>query len=365
MSTSGYPQGHALIIAVATYHHINSLPVVVLNDAREVARILGSPQYCGYNPANIKQLLNDFATRKAVLEGLNDLAARTGPDDTACVYFSGHGALTGGIDESSLLPVDCTANDLAGTSISAAEFSDALQQIKAKRLIIFLDACHAAGAGSLKNAASADNPKFGFSEKTLAHLATGTGRALMASSKPSETSLIMHGAHNSAFTAALIEGLTGAADRNGDGVIKVFDLFDYVSRQVPQTTNDAQHPIFKASQLEQNFPIALSRGGTKTPSHDGAGGAGNVADSSSWQELAAILPILYPAGPNDQEIWERAGGDISRLRLQGTGRATWFAAIKVLEQGGGGAGISINSLVDASLEDFPGHHGLADIRHRR
>lgn len=358
MSTSGYPQGHALIVAVASYSHINPLPQVVLNDARVIADVLSSPQHCGYDPANIIQLLDGFATRTAVLAGLEDLAARTGPEDMACVYFSGHGALTGGVDESSLLTVDCIESDLAGTSISATEFSDALHQIKAKRLIVFLDACHAAGAGTLKSAAFADKLPSGFSEKMLSRLAEGSGRALMASSRPSETSLIMRGAQNSAFTEALIEGLKGAADRNSEGVIRVFDLFDYVARQVPKTTGDCQHPIFKAGQLEQNFPIALSQRTVEaliSPKDHKA------SQEDAWQVLGTVLPELYPTGPSDHEIWERAGGDVSRLRLQGSGRGAWFAALKVLKHGGGGAQISINSLLREVLEDFPNHPSLVNV----
>lgn len=45
-------------------------------------------------------------------------------------------------------------------------------------------------------------------------------------------------------------------------------------------------------------------------------------------------------------IWQRAGGAISRLRLNGTGtgRAQWFSVLRTLEQGGGGENISIDSL---------------------
>lgn len=359
MSTFKYPQGHALIVAVAAYHYIPQLPDVVLSDARDVAAVLGSPQYCGYDPENITQLIDGAATRTAVLAGLRDLAERTGPDDTACIYFSGHGALIEGAEESSLLTVDCVASDLSGTSISASELSDAIYQIEARRLIVFLDACHAAGAGTLKSATSIDRLGTGFSDKTLTRLAVGTGRALMASSRSSETSLIMGNACNSAFTAALLEGLRGAADRHGEGVIKVFDLFEYVAQQVPYVTGDAQHPIFKASQLEQNFPIALSRGGTKAPSS--ANVEGGADGSDAWRSLASILPELYPSGPSDQEVWERAGGDVSRLRLQSSGRASWFAALKMLAQGGGGGGVSFYSLTDVVLEDFPNHPELIKL----
>tara|TARA_R110000851_G_scaffold27216_1_gene76665 strand:- start:67 stop:591 length:525 start_codon:yes stop_codon:yes gene_type:complete len=173
----------------------------------------------------------------------------------------------------------------------------------------------------------------------------------------------MGGACNSVFTAALLEGLRGAADRHEEGVIKVFDLFEYVAHQVPRLTDDAQHPIFKASQLEQNFPVALSRGGAKAPSLTSIEDGTDVNDA--WQSLASILPVLYPSGPSDQEVWERAGGDVSRLRLHNSGRASWFSALKMLAQGGGGGGVSIYSLTDVVLEDFPNNPELINFQKTR
>jgi hypothetical protein len=360
MSTSTFRQGHALIVGVAAYRHIKPLPSNVLDDARDVAAILTSSQQCGYDPLNVTQLLDGAATRDAILNGLQDLSLRTGPDDTACLYFSGHGALLGGVDgdESNLLPVDCRFDNIAASSISTAEFSAALQAIKARRLIVFLDACHAAGAGILKSVDLGIGASLGVSEKTLARLAEGAGRILMASSKTNETSLIMPGARNSAFTQALIEGLGGAADPNGSGLIKVFDLFNYVANRVPATTGDRQHPIFKASHVEQNFPVALSRSSAKKAIASSPSAHG----SNVCQTLRSVLPDLYPTGPSDQEIWARAGGDISQLRLQGTGRAMWFAALRTLEQGGGGDKISLRSLVEVALSDFPQHSVLQALR---
>jgi metacaspase-1 len=93
-------------------------------------------------------------------------------------------------------------------------------------------------------------------------------------------------------------------------------------------TPSPQHPIFKASDLEDNFPVALDRGGTKSA------GLGRQA-SERWRELEQILADLNPAGPTDQDIWARAGGDPSRLKLSGTGRANRFAALRTLKLGGG------------------------------
>jgi metacaspase-1 len=84
--------------------------------------------------------------------------------------------------------------------------------------------------------------------------------------------------------------------------------------------------------------------------------------ASKSRRLEDIMCDLYPAGPVDQEIWLRAGGDISSLQLSGTGRALWFSALRKLLQGGGGQSITTQSLVHTALEDFPHHPELLTLR---
>ena len=69
---------------------------------------------------------------------------------------------------------------------------------------------------------------------------------------------MLRGAANSLFTQHLLAGLHGGIATD-DGLIRVFDLFEYVQ---PRVTADhpQQHPIFKA-ELEENFPVALRLGG--------------------------------------------------------------------------------------------------------
>jgi hypothetical protein len=354
MNTFASPKGHALIVAIANYSHVRALPVAVLNDAKAMAEVFSSPQYCGFEQANIIQLLDEGATREAVLSGLDDLRRRAQPEDIVCVYFSGHGALTGKPDESSLLTVDSSTSDLINTSVSAFELSNALKRIEARRLIVFLDACHAAGAGTLKDVALSPQPIFGVAEKTLSQLAEGAGRALMASCRSSESSLIMPGAQNSAFTEALLEALKGKADKLKEGVVRVFDLFDYVSRTVPITTREKQHPIFKAAELENNFPVSFSKVADAAVSERLP-----LDDGTALELMSSVLPMLYPLGPCDQNVWERAGGDLSLLRLQGTGRTMWFSALKLLELGGGGVNITIRTLFGVVTDDFPNNPELS------
>ncbi len=75
-------------------------------------------------------------------------------------------------------------------------------------------------------------------------------------------------------------------------------------------------------------------------------------------ELTEIAAMLYPAGPSDRAIWQRAGGDLSRIPLEGVGHARWWSALEQLGLGGGGGTISLSSLVDVMTDDFPHHDEL-------
>jgi hypothetical protein len=350
-----FDKGRALVIGVANYSEISCLPDAVLNDARDVASMLQSDAYCGFPATNVRLLLDDQATLSAIKGALADLASAADPDDTVVIFFSGHGArfLQGTTETSALVSFDSKCSDLLSTTLTEADFSAALAKIKAKRLLVLIDACHAGGAGVLKGDGDGDI-RFGFDEKSLQRLAEGAGRVIMASSRATETSLVLPGARNSVFTSKLLEALRGKARTVGDGLIRVFDVFNYVAEQVARGVPGRQHPLFKASDLESNFPIALECGGVKTVSTQ-------TGVSEGWRELEQIMADLYPAGPNDQDIWARAGGDLSRLKLSGTGRANWFSAIRALKLGGGGVAISRRALIEAALDDYPHHPELAAL----
>ncbi|MEU8327578.1 caspase family protein [Micromonospora sp. NPDC048839] len=351
-----FNKGRALVIGISNYDEAALLPEAVLNDARDIVSVLNSTDYCGFLPGNVKVLLDEKATLDAIRAELAELASSGSPDDTVIIFFSGHGAQigSGAARTSALIPVDFQTDNVRGTVLEEAEFSAALAAMKASKLLVFIDSCYSGGAGVLK--VDEDNGvRLGFDEKSLHRLAQGAGRVIIASSRASETSLVMAGARNSIFTEHLLEALKGKARTTGDGLIRVFDVFNYVSEQVRGAVPGRQHPIFKASDLEDNFPVALDRGGTKAPS------AVQPSAPAPWREVEGIIADLYPAGPIDQEIWARAGGDVSRLKLSGTGRANWFAALRTLRLGGGGQNISYRTLLSAAIEDFPHHPELAAL----
>ena len=260
-----FTQGHALVIGIANYPNVSPLPAVVLKDGRDLAACLMDRVSCGYPAANVVQLLDGAATGAGIRTALDDLAARTGPDDTAIVFFSGHGAhtATAGIEQHYLIPYDCQLTDLPGTTLNGAEITSRLRAIKAGRLLVFFDCCHSGGIGDPKHvlpsltSSLTSSLTVGLSQDYYATLAQGTGRVVMASSRPDELSWLLPGMDNSLFTHYILEALRGQAKTLGDGYIRVFDLFRHVADTVPTKAN--QHPVFKATAMETDFPVALTR----------------------------------------------------------------------------------------------------------
>lgn len=347
-----FSQAHALIIAISKYEGSNALPPIVTKDANDVVDVLTAENYCGYKRENVRTLLDSEATLSNIRSEISYLSSKVGDNDTVFIYFSGHGGYQS--SKSFLVPVDF--NNPIGGFLVEDELSSLLSTINSDRLLFVIDACHSAGVAGFKSSEKNITETFGFTDKSLEKLSQGRGKVLLASSRESETSLILNGDQNSLFTKHFLSALRGAASSDGDNLIRVFDIFSYLEKSVPVDAEKAgqkQHPVFKSS-IENNFPVALKCGGVKQLNTTSS----NISRIKRDRNLEDILSELYPAGPTDQDIWLRAGGDVSRLKLNGSGRSQWFSAIKVLKQGGGGVDISIESLCDEMRSDYPNNPDL-------
>lgn len=339
---SSFTKARALIVGVATYANIGSLPQTITNDARDVVDILTDDQLCGYDPAKVEVLTNEMATADSLRRSLAALSNNMSEDEALFLYFSGHGHREGatGAERSFLLTHDFDFGAVDATSISDSELFEALSSIPSRRQVIMIDACHAGGIGTLKSPSDQPVPK-GIATAAISKLASGKGRVVLASSRSSEYSYALAGANNSVFTESMLRGMRGAARDKGDGTIGVLDLFDYVSRDVPARQSN-QHPVFKTDNLEENFSIAAyGPAARKSPAN---GSASDVLSSS-------LFARLYPQGPMENEIWARAGGDVARLTSGGHAIAQWHRAIDMIEKGGGG--LTMLALAKAASEDFP------------
>jgi hypothetical protein len=243
-----FDHGYALIIGVGA-----DLPTTV-DDAKAIAAQLQNPARCAYPTEQVRLLTGEQAQAEPIRDGLRWLAKAARPSDTAIVYFSGHGIET---PDYHLVPFGFDWNNLAGTAITGAEFTEHLRAIQAGKLLVLLDCCYAGGLADAKGVTKSPLPP-----DVLSSFAVGSGRVVVASSRRDEKSLVSW--PYSVFTNGVLEALAGYGAFEQDGYARVLDLVLWVGRKTPERTGDKQHPIVKVSNLSDNFALAWYAGGAKS-----------------------------------------------------------------------------------------------------
>jgi hypothetical protein len=244
-----FSHGYAVVVGVGA-----DLPVTI-EDAKAISSTLLDPTRCAYPEHQVRLLTGESARRDHIVSSLKWLAQSASEDDTAIVYFSGHGTENPGFY---LVPFGFEWQNLENTAISGTEFTELLRSIKARKLLVLLDCCHAGGQAEAKGFV-----KSPISSAALDELGRSSGRVVIASSRKDEVSWT--GNPYSQFTMAVLEALSGQGAFEQDGFARVLDLGTHVTRVVPERTGDKQHPILKVHNLEDNYALAWYAGGEKMP----------------------------------------------------------------------------------------------------
>jgi hypothetical protein len=180
------------------------------------------------------------------------------------------------------------------TSVSGAEFTARLEMLHVRRLLVFLDCCHAGGMPQLKQVGSTF-VKAPLPPELLQSLDTGMGSVVVASSYQEESSYV--GKTYSVFTECLLEALGGRGAAAQDGFARILNVLTYLFDQVPKRAPGPQHPfVKKIYDLADNFPICYYAGG----------------DKSLPAGLGVPFPQAYPRGLPD---FKRRGRDRIRASL--------------------------------------------------
>ncbi|QLE52470.1 caspase family protein [Nostoc sp. C057] len=258
-----FANGYALLIGVgeSAYQGL-SLPVTV-KDVQALHQVLVDPNFCAYpnNTQHIRLLHDKEATRSKILEQLNWLKeeAQANPEATVVVYYSGHGWFSKSQNRYYLLPHDINPFDLESSSLSAEDFTDALRQIKSKRLLVIIDSCHAAGMATARKAkAYSDFEEIPIPKSVIDDLSKGKGRVVFTSSQGEESSWIRPDNEMSIYTYHLIEALQGKGNQSREDVVKISHLMNYLSDKVPKSASTlckkTQTPYFNFE--SEDFPVA-------------------------------------------------------------------------------------------------------------
>ena len=83
-----------------------------------------------------------------------------------------------------------------------------------------------------------------------------------------------------------------------------------------------------------------------------------VSESEKWEGFQKLASELYPGGPDDDGLWERAGGDDADLPNRGDGRMRWRKAVRNIRNG---KGPTRSALLAKMKEDFPNNERIRHL----
>lgn len=150
MTTPVEPNRYALVVGIGEFQdaRIQRLKYTA-KDAEDIYRYLITPAGGGFQKQNVTLLTNRQATRRAVEEALDNLAARVRPGDTVLIYISSHGAPLNDRENMNIVMYDTRPkprHDIFLTSLTDEKLSQTVRALDAARLLIVLDTCYSGAA---------------------------------------------------------------------------------------------------------------------------------------------------------------------------------------------------------------------------
>lgn len=137
-----------------------------------------------------------------------------------------------------------------------------------------------------------------------------------------------------------------------------------LNRQYKQTASS----IFNKAKNNRSFRIALNKckpllslGIFDKVLYGGLFGE-TLNEETAYDALFELVKQLYKTGPEEEKIWERAGGDDSKLVNQNSREENWRRALHLVRHGGGGKHLSVKSLLKEMQKDFSGNLILKELQ---
>ncbi|NEQ80185.1 MAG: caspase, partial [Moorea sp. SIO2I5] len=243
----------ALLIAVDQYAEGLTTHQAASHDVEAMQRVLQEKTLGDFN--RVELLINPNV--ETIKQAINNLVDQCGVNDLALVFFSGKGIINQ--DGKLYLTTSITTKDnLEGTTLPASFLHQQLSRSDAQQQIVILECDYYSASvdGWLTEPVSVN----------LKEELSAPGRAVLTSSTTTQTSFKQEPAHCSLYTQYLVEGIeTGAADRDGAGLIYVRELHNYATEKV-QTIKSEIEPALLLD--NKGLDILLTILMNQDPNHD-------------------------------------------------------------------------------------------------
>ncbi|HEY7425132.1 MAG TPA: S41 family peptidase [Gemmataceae bacterium] len=216
------------------------------DDAKALYELFTNKKYLGVDAEHCRLLLGDSAktpgsqpaTRDNILKSLRWIANNAKPNDLVLFGFFGEGGPLGDSGaHRCYFASDSTFKGRNKDAVAASEVGEALKKLKSQRFCVLLDVDFKGFTTDDKKVAEAtlgSNPykEFLGDDEGAEEESAKPGRAIFLATNGLMRSLDLkdHGI----FTTALLKGLEGAADKDGeaDGVVTVEELTEYLDKEM-------------------------------------------------------------------------------------------------------------------------------------
>ncbi len=301
----------AVVIGISQYDNAGNEDLRFADRDAEVFYDYLRSKAGGNLPENhIKLLTNDMATIASIGIAMKWLKDETKKGDMAIFYFSGHGKVeTNPIAEHGfLLASNSPPNNLKNNSIRIEDLDEDakfLSSVKEAKVIFILDACR---SGTIANVGPTLSPELRGKQKE--------NEVRLLSCKADQLSLedTAWGQGRGLFSYYLVNGLTGLADAQGDGVVTLEELKEYLTANIKKALADGnyshrQTPVFvgedetfELARVDEPSLLALQEslknqqdehtGMAMVATSSGVGKGTSVADDEQLMEDRAIAAYL-------------------------------------------------------------------------
>lgn len=218
-------------------------------DADAITRVLKQGTGRAFRTVEVKLLKDRQASKREIEQALGWLRSKMTAQDVGVFFFSGHGDRDDACNFY-LVPVDVNSKDPRASCVAGSFIKKALGEMPG-RVIAVLDACHSGAAGSIVR-----RPGQAADDLFRDLISEEYGVIVMSSSLSGEYSLESPEVKQGFFTLALVEGLAGKADANGDGMVYPLELDAYTTQRVRLLSEGRQNPTTIWPHAVRAFPLA-------------------------------------------------------------------------------------------------------------
>jgi Caspase domain len=226
-----YYKSWAVVIGIEQYVLAPSIPGAI-NDAKKVAEAF---RQLGFD--EVVELYDKDASSRRLQQLLNDMLPRkVGRMDRLVLVYVGHAGVmqdSDGQDRGYLVPFDAPVNSTA-KSITVEQLKEFTRRSASKHTLLILDA-------PVVGWETTEPPGFSL-EGRMAPESDADRRAVQVMTAASRGKTAGRSDQGSRFVEALLGGLSGAADLDGNGWLTASELGSYLVQQVEVASGGVQRP---------------------------------------------------------------------------------------------------------------------------